>query len=106
MQRKALKELNRMRAIGNTRSLVVSATGSGKTYLAAFDARNFDPQRLLYIVHEGSILKKSLETFQEVFGGAKTLEKQKNWRQTLSSQPTCRCAALWSFSTKRRLIIS
>ena len=72
MQRKALKELNRMRAIGNTRSLVVSATGSGKTYLAAFDARNFDPQRLLYIVHEGSILKKSLETFQEVFGGAKT----------------------------------
>ena len=47
MQRKALKELNRMRAIGNTRSLVVSATGSGKTYLAAFDARNFDPQRLL-----------------------------------------------------------
>ncbi len=72
MQRKALKELNRMRAIGNTRSLIVSATGSGKTYLAAFDARNFDPQRLLYIVHEGSILKKSLETFQEVFGGAKT----------------------------------
>ena len=72
MQRKALKELNRMRAIGNTRSLVVSATGSGKTYLAAFDARNFDPQRLLYIVHEGSILKKSMETFQEVFGGAKT----------------------------------
>ena len=72
MQRKALRELNRMRAIGNTRSLVVSATGSGKTYLAAFDARNFDPQRLLYIVHEGSILKKSLETFQEVFGGART----------------------------------
>ena len=72
MQRKALRELNRMRAIGNTRSLVVSATGSGKTYLAAFDARNFDPQRLLYIVHEGSILKKSLETFQIVFGGART----------------------------------
>lgn len=72
MQRKALKELNRMRAIGNTRSLVVSATGSGKTYLAAFDAQNFDPQRLLYIVHEGSILKKSLETFQEVFGGTKS----------------------------------
>lgn len=72
MQRKALRELNRMRAIGNTRSLVVSATGSGKTYLAAFDARNFDPQKLLYIVHEGSILNKSLETFQIVFGGART----------------------------------
>ena len=72
MQRKALKELNRNRAIGITRSLVISATGSGKTYLAAFDALNFNPERLLYIVHEGSILNKSLETFQKVFGGSKT----------------------------------
>ena len=68
MQRKALKELNRYRAIGTNRALVVAAAGSGKTYLAAFDALNFDPKRLLYIVHEGSILKKSLETFSEVFG--------------------------------------
>ena len=72
MQRKALKELNRNRAVGVTRSLVISATGSGKTYLAAFDALNFAPNRLLYVVHEGSILRKSLETFQEVFGGLKT----------------------------------
>ena len=72
MQRKALKELNRNRAIGISRALVVSATGSGKTYLAAFDALNFAPNRLLYVVHEGSILRRSLETFQEVFGGLKT----------------------------------
>ena len=68
MQRKALKELNRYRAIGTNRALVVAAAGSGKTYLAAFDALNFDPKRLLYVVHEGSILRKSLETFQDVFG--------------------------------------
>ena len=72
MQRKALKELNRNRAIGISRALVISATGSGKTYLAAFDALNFSPNRLLYVVHEGSILRKSLESFQEVFGGLKT----------------------------------
>lgn len=72
MQRKALKELNRNRAIGVNRALIVSATGSGKTYLAAFDALNFAPNRLLYVVHEGSILRKSLETFQEVFGSLKT----------------------------------
>ncbi len=72
MQRKALKELNRNRAIGVGRALVISATGSGKTYLAAFDALNFAPNKLLYVVHEGSILRKSLETFQEVFGGLKT----------------------------------
>lgn len=55
-QRKAIKELNRYRAVGTSRALVVAATGSGKTYLAAFDALNFGPKRLLYIAHEGSIL--------------------------------------------------
>ena len=72
MQRKALKELNRYRAVGTSRALVVAAAGSGKTYLAAFDALNFNPKRLLYIVHEGSILKKSLETFADVFGNSVT----------------------------------
>lgn len=72
MQRKAMKELNRYRAMGIHKALIIAAAGSGKTYLAAFDARNFNPDRLLYIVHEGSILQKSLETFQEVFGSSKT----------------------------------
>ena len=68
MQRRALKELNRIRAMGATKALTVAAAGSGKTFLAAFDALNFNPNRLLYIVHEGSILMKSFETFQKVFG--------------------------------------
>lgn len=72
MQRRALKELNRYRAMGIGRALVVASAGSGKTFLAAFDACNFNPGRLLYIVHEGSILKKSLETFQQVFGNSVT----------------------------------
>ena len=71
MQRKALKELNRNRALGIQRSLIISATGSGKTYLAAFDALNFGPKKLLYVVHEGSILRRALETFQDVFNGQK-----------------------------------
>ena len=68
MQKKALKELNRYRAMGVNRALTIASAGSGKTYLAAFDALNFNPKKLLYIVHEGSILKKSMETFQEIFG--------------------------------------
>ena len=68
MQKRALKELNRYRALGVSRALTIASAGSGKTYLAAFDALNFNPKRLLYIVHEGAILRKSLETFQEVFG--------------------------------------
>lgn len=68
MQRRALKELNRIRAMGAGKALVVASAGSGKTFLAAFDALNFNPKRLLYIVHEGSILTKSFDTFQKVFG--------------------------------------
>ena len=68
MQRRALKELNRVRAIGASRALITASAGSGKTFLAAFDALNFNPRRLLYIVHEGSILMKSYETFSHVFG--------------------------------------
>ena len=68
MQRRALKELNRVRAMGATKALITASAGSGKTFLAAFDALNFNPKRLLYIVHEGSILMKSYETFSRVFG--------------------------------------
>lgn len=67
MQRRALKELNRVRAMGASKALITASAGSGKTFLAAFDALNFAPKRLLYIVHEGSILMKSFETFQRVF---------------------------------------
>ena len=72
MQRKALKELNRIRAMGAGKALITASAGSGKTFLAAFDALNFNPVRLLYIVHEGSILMKSFETFQKVFGSERS----------------------------------
>ena len=72
MQRTALKELNRIRAIGSNKALVCAAAGSGKTYLAAFDALNFNPDKLLYVVQEGSILMKSYETFEKVFGSSKS----------------------------------
>ena len=72
MQRKALKELNRIRVMGAQRALICASAGSGKTYLAAFDALNFNPSRLLYIVHEGSILMKSYSSFRKVFGSKRT----------------------------------
>lgn len=72
MQRRALKELNRYRAMGAEKALITASAGSGKTFLAAFDALNFNPRRLLYIVHEGSILMKAYETFQRVFVSEKS----------------------------------
>lgn len=72
MQRRALKELIRYRDIGVKRALIISATGSGKTYLAAFDARNFDAKRVLFVVHRETILKDAKKTFMSVFGAEKT----------------------------------
>ena len=72
MQKKALKEIRRYRDLGVRKALVVSATGSGKTYLAAFDARNFDARRALFIVHRETILKDALITFQKVFGAKRS----------------------------------
>lgn len=72
MQRKALRELRRYRDIGVKKALIISATGSGKTYLAAFDARNFGAKRLLYIVHKESILRDAKESFVKVFGAERT----------------------------------
>lgn len=72
MQRKALKELRRYRDTGVKRALIISATGSGKTYLAAFDARNYGAKRLLYIVHRETILKDARESFIKIFGAERT----------------------------------
>src|SRR5574344_426178 len=72
MQRKALKEIRRYRDVGVKKALIISATGSGKTYLAAFDARNFGAKRLLFIVHRETILKDAKKTFMDVFGAEKT----------------------------------
>ncbi len=68
MQKKALKELRRYRDQGVTRALVVAATGSGKTHLAAFDARNFGATKLLFVVHRENILMEAMKTFASIFG--------------------------------------
>lgn len=72
MQRKALIELRRYRDAGVKKALIISATGSGKTYLAAFDARNYGAKRLLYVVHRESILKDAKESFVKIFGAERT----------------------------------
>lgn len=72
MQRKALKEIRRYRDMGVEKALVIAATGSGKTYLAAFDAKNFDAKKLLFIVHRDTILNDAMESFKRIFGASRS----------------------------------
>lgn len=72
MQRSALKEIRRYRDLGENKTLIIAATGSGKTFLAAFDAKNFNPKKLLFVVHRETILNDALQTFRKVFGSTKS----------------------------------
>ncbi|NMH68023.1 DEAD/DEAH box helicase [Bacillus sp. RO3] len=69
MQEAALQSIQRVRAEGKNKSLVISATGTGKTYLSAFDVRRFAPKKMLFIVHREQILQKAKSDFQKVLGG-------------------------------------
>ena len=73
MQVEALKNLEKLRTDKKNKALIISATGTGKTYLSAFDAKAFNPKKLLFVVHRLTIAKNSLNTFQSVFGQYKTM---------------------------------
>lgn len=53
---------------GDTRGLLVSATGTGKTYASAFALREIDPKRILFLVHREQIAKQALSSYKHVFG--------------------------------------
>lgn len=69
MQKKALANLQALIDNGEHRALVVSATGTGKTYLGAFAVKAFGPKKFLYLVHRRQIAEKSLISFKRVIGG-------------------------------------
>lgn len=69
MQKAALQEIQAVRESGKDKGLVISATGTGKTYLSAFDVRNFAPKRMLFIVHREQILQKAKSDFIRILGG-------------------------------------
>lgn len=73
MQVEALINLKQLRADNKNKALIISATGTGKTYLSAFDAKAFNPKKLLFVVHRLTIAKDSLDTFRCVFGETKTM---------------------------------
>ncbi|SFQ48816.1 DUF3427 domain-containing protein [Hymenobacter arizonensis] len=73
MQVEALAGIAQLRAAGERKGLLISATGTGKTYLSAFDARQVMPRRLLFVVHRATIAKAALRTFQRVFGSSRTM---------------------------------
>ena len=66
MQQEAIEKLSNLREHGENKALVIAATGTGKTFMSAFDVRQFNPKKLLFIVHREEILRDAKETFEKV----------------------------------------
>ncbi|MBI9095198.1 MAG: DEAD/DEAH box helicase [Sphaerochaeta sp.] len=68
MQCEALASLDELRSQGESKALLISATGTGKTFLAAFDVENQKPNRFLFVVHRQQIAQEALRSFQQILG--------------------------------------
>ena len=68
MQLEALGEIDLIRSRGERSAVVISATGTGKTILAALDVRAVSPRRMLFVVHREQILDRAMEEFRRVLG--------------------------------------
>ena len=68
MQKEALANLEHLRAIGKIKALLISATGTGKTYLSAFDVQKVKPKKFLFIVHRLTIAEEAMKTYTNLLG--------------------------------------
>lgn len=68
MQKEAVRRLDALRKQKKDKALLISATGTGKTYLSAFDVRNFAPKKMLFLVHRDRLLDQAIESYKDVLG--------------------------------------
>lgn len=80
---------------GENRAILVSATGTGKTYASAFAVHDFKPKRFLFLVHREQILKQSIRAYKHVFEGHENFgllsEIQRNTTSRIFSQQSRQC---------------
>ena len=57
MQEKFIANLRNILERGEERALLISATGTGKTYASAFAMRELGFQRVLFLVHRVTLAK-------------------------------------------------
>lgn len=73
MQEEFIYNIHELIVRGAKRALLISATGTGKTYASAFAMRNEKPKKALFIVHRELIAKQAEKSYRRVFGNTKKL---------------------------------
>lgn len=72
MQQAFISSLRNIRNSHESKALLISATGTGKTYASAFALQDQNPKRALFLVHREQIAKQALQSYRNVFGNTKT----------------------------------
>lgn len=72
MQIAFINNLIKMKANDIKRALLISSTGTGKTFASAFALRELNPKRALFLVHREQIAKQAIKSYRMVFGNHKT----------------------------------
>lgn len=87
MQQRALEALGAIHRKGETRALLVSATGTGKTFLSAFDVLATKPRRILFLAHRRRIIDASRASYERLLGNTYTFDTYQTGKNT--SNATC-----------------
>ena len=67
MQVGFITNLKKILALGEERALLISATGTGKTYASAFAMRELGFKRVLFLVHRNQLAKQAKRSYEKVF---------------------------------------
>ena len=73
MQMGFIENLRKLREEGKQRALLISATGTGKTYASAFALREEDPKKALFLIHREQVAKTAIKSYKKVFGKTKEI---------------------------------
>lgn len=68
MQVGFIQNLRKIIARGEKKALLISATGTGKTYASAFAMRELGFRRVLFVVHRGQLARQTKRSYERVFG--------------------------------------
>ncbi|HIV22596.1 MAG TPA: DEAD/DEAH box helicase family protein, partial [Candidatus Merdiplasma excrementigallinarum] len=72
MQLGFISNLEKIREAGETKALLISATGTGKTYASAFALREENIKKVLFLVHREQIARQAIVSYKKVFGNTRT----------------------------------
>ena len=73
MQERFIANLRKILEQGEERALLISATGTGKTFASAFAMRELSFKRVLFLVHRVTLAKQAKKSFEKVFGKKVTM---------------------------------